>query len=533
LNQRTLTRNFVSTLHTHRFTPTPTHAAINMDLPIVTPTEFRIGTRVQLTGLKQIEFNGRIGVVQSRLDSTTGRQQVALDGDQSSNTQHRVLGLKPSNLLYAPRPINSLSVKELKTVLSFLQGDGSTHAVAGLDKGQLREMVSARVDSDHRIAAILSLSYPKDAEESVKKNESVDLNEQITAGQMHAQAQQLANTSPDQLRQQAQMMRSMDPSTIRRMNSHMAHFTDSQIRMAADQLEMLANNPSMVQGVLEQMKNMTPQELEQARQMHVGNSSTSPTASGQLNRHQMQQGAMNMANMTPDEIREQAQRLKSMDPDLLRRMNPAMKNLTDAQIRQVVSQMENMADNPQLVQSMAQQMQHMTPDDWDRVQDDFSSNITNTSNSSTIKPKVDHYVGSCFSSNQMKQTIEMMKSNPSMVRDMIKMQHPQLVEKLSDEQLDQMLSSFAKMDEKSVDRVIRGLGMMQKSYQFLKRNKTCVVLIVMILLVGACSSLMGFRPSNLYKKPQSITTVPIIMDRNIIETAMDLQRSDDSEFDEL
>jgi hypothetical protein len=40
------------------------------------------------------------------------------------------------------------------------------------------------------------------------------------------------------------------------MNPGLSHMMDDQIRQAADQMEMMANNPAMMQQAKEQMKNM-------------------------------------------------------------------------------------------------------------------------------------------------------------------------------------------------------------------------------------------------------------------------------------
>lgn len=42
------------------------------------------------------------------------------------------------------------------------------------------------------------------------------------------------------------MMRAMDITTLRGMNPQFAQLSDEQIRMSIDQMEMMANNPSML-----------------------------------------------------------------------------------------------------------------------------------------------------------------------------------------------------------------------------------------------------------------------------------------------
>ena len=65
------------------------------------------------------------------------------------------------------------------------------------------------------------------------------------------------------------MMRTMDPATVRRMNPQLANMSDAQLRMAADQMEMMANNPSMMKTAVEQMKNMDPAHLQKMQANNI------------------------------------------------------------------------------------------------------------------------------------------------------------------------------------------------------------------------------------------------------------------------
>jgi hypothetical protein len=98
--------------------------------------------------------------------------------------------------------------------------------------------------------------------------------------QMAAAQQQMANMNPDQLRQQASMMRSMRPAQLRSMNPQMAGMSDAQIQQAISQMEMMAENPAMMQMAANQMKNMTPTQMEQMRQMQMGAGAPAPVPSG-------------------------------------------------------------------------------------------------------------------------------------------------------------------------------------------------------------------------------------------------------------
>lgn len=83
-----------------------------------------------------------------------------------------------------------------------------------------------------------------------------------TAAEAAKAAEMMANMTPEQLRQQADMFESMSPDAIRQMNPQVAHMTDDQIKMAATQFRMMADNPDMMKMVMDQMKNMTPEEIE-------------------------------------------------------------------------------------------------------------------------------------------------------------------------------------------------------------------------------------------------------------------------------
>ena len=526
-------------------------------LSLVTPSEFPIGARVELTGLTQKEYNGKMGIVQSTLDPVTGRQQVALfvtddddDDDDDNNTAaaaennnsktSRKLGLKPINLQFVPRSMDTLSVKELKAIMTYiLNHENHTTAtasatasarssknvnsfIAGLDKKQLREMVSEKVHSDERrIAAILSHSMASSSVVSPSlSNSSRDTmtpaavttttTSTVSAEQIQAQVDLLQNTSPEQLRQQAQMMRIMDPHRIRQMNPHMASFTNEQIQMAATQLEMLANNPNMMATVSQQMKHMTPQQLEQQARLFqqqppvggltrnkeeeetINTTTTTTPPTTAWNPQQMQQGAQNMLQMTPQQMRQQAQTLRTMDPTLVRQMNPTMKHLSNTQIQHVITQLETMADHPELIQSMVQQMQNMTPEQWNQVQDEFNTTTTTTimendkmttnnkkKKKTSIPDNNNNNLLSSFNTQQIQQMIQMVKQNPTMVKNMLRNQHPELVNTLSDTQLDQMISTFTHMDDKNIHRLLYGIGMIQSIHVKFQQHKRKLLLFLL------------------------------------------------------
>jgi hypothetical protein len=73
----------------------------------------------------------------------------------------------------------------------------------------------------------------------------------------------MANMTPEQMRQQAQAIRNMPPDTLRAMNPQFANMTDQQIQQAATQLEMMAENPELMKMATEQMKSLTPEQMQE------------------------------------------------------------------------------------------------------------------------------------------------------------------------------------------------------------------------------------------------------------------------------
>ncbi len=166
-------------------------------------TSFPVGSRVLLHSLlKGTEFNGQVGIVKSEVNSSS-RQQILLI------KSGKMLGLKPSNLKYEPRTVNSLSVAELKTVLM----EKKVTQLSGYDKSQLRQMVEIKTDSEEEIAKIVYTAQAKKAAAAAANTSGGDIK-----SQMQNQANAIGSMSPDQLRQQAQMLRSLPPSQVRRMN---------------------------------------------------------------------------------------------------------------------------------------------------------------------------------------------------------------------------------------------------------------------------------------------------------------------------
>jgi hypothetical protein len=225
---------------------------------------FPLEARVVLQGLQTApELNNKVGVVKTKL-SDSGRQTVYV------HELKRSLNVKPINLMYEPRNIDSLSVKELKLVIQSKKIVQDDNEMTGLDKDELKAKVQEAIDSNDEIPEILAKAQePKSPPPKAKKTSpSPGAASGMPSVDPSQAADQLASMNPEHLRQQARMMRTMPPSQIRSMNPALANMTDAQIRMAADQMEMMANNPQMMQSaaqVSEQKKKKKKERKECTR----------------------------------------------------------------------------------------------------------------------------------------------------------------------------------------------------------------------------------------------------------------------------
>eukprot|EP00555_Chaetoceros_dichaeta_P002451 CAMPEP_0198251356 /NCGR_PEP_ID=MMETSP1447-20131203/2208_1 /TAXON_ID=420782 /ORGANISM="Chaetoceros dichaeta, Strain CCMP1751" /LENGTH=492 /DNA_ID=CAMNT_0043936347 /DNA_START=32 /DNA_END=1510 /DNA_ORIENTATION=+ len=459
-------------------------------------TEFPIGTRVILKDLtKGTHFNGQVGIIKSVL-TAQGRQLVSLVG----NDEGKALGLKPTNLKYEPRAIDSLSIKELKVVLTAKNKDSDVLAAGGIDKSQLLNIVRDTVESEEEVAEILALATVTEQKVNTKKD--YDLK-----NKMQQEYSQVASMSPDAIRSQAQMMKSMDSATIRRMNPAMANFTDAQIKMAADQMEMMSNNPDMFKGMVDQMKNMSGSDLEQVRRMQNGgapsaefvNNMAPPSLNpalggggggapvGDITKQQMETGLNNMANLTPEQLRQQAAMMKSMDPATLRRMNPAMANWSDSQIQMAISQMDMMAGNPDMMKTMTEQVKNMNPEDIKKMQaGTMSPDAANGAPGGMPQDPMQMLQNA--DPAQIKQMINMVKDNPAMMKDMLRSANPSMGDKISDDQISKTMEMFANLDDKKIERLMK-LGSYAQKARELVRGKGVFIIISLAVF---CYGVIGY-----------------------------------------
>ena len=142
-------------------------------------------------------------------------------------------------------------------------------------------------------------------------------------------AKTIGEMTPEQLRSQATMLRSTDPDTIRRRNPQMAHMTDGQISAAAAQFDRMAANPAMAKMAMEQMKGMTPAQLQAAQHGGMeGAGGMDPTEMFKnMDKTQLKQ-MLAMVQQNPDSIQQLA----------------ASTGISEAQIKQGVDMFANMDD---------------------------------------------------------------------------------------------------------------------------------------------------------------------------------------------
>lgn len=418
-------------------------------------SDFPTEAHVILQGLlKAPDLNGKKGVVRSAL-STAGRYSVYI------NELDKCVGIKPSNMRYEPIYLDSLSVKELKIILKYKNQQPAN--LSGMDKSDLQARVSNLISSSEELPELLA-----------KAND----NKFIST----IASEQVSNVSPAQLRQQARMMKTMDPSTIRRMDPKLANMTDSQIKMAADQMEMMANNPSLMKTAVQQMKNMDPAQLQMLQGKMSGadsytnnsvfthNDSSTATANTAdvptSSIYQAQQTAKKFQNMNPDELRHQAQMLKTMDPDILRRTNPQLAQMSDSQIKMMANQFEMMASNPAMMKMVKDQMKNATPEQLEAMTKGQIPKRGGFGSSSkpTGIPSFDiAQIGgdptemlANMNTDQLKGILNTVKDNPEMIKTLAGMTG------ISEDKLKQGVDSFAGMDDVKIDAALKMLTVVQK-----------------------------------------------------------------------
>lgn len=447
---------------------------------------FPIQAKVILQGLsKAPEYNGKQGVVMSSMKD--GRQQVLVG--------KKFLGLKPSNLSYQLRPVDSLSLQELKKILK--QKDSNSN-FAGLDVADLRRDVNSMTPEE----AFEYLAIAN-AEEYVEKERAKEQQAKQTHKTTKSQADQISQMSPDQLRMQARMMRSMPPDQIRRAHPQLRHMTDAQIQMAATQMEEMADNPELVRMAAEQVKNMSPEEYRMAQQQQQ----QQPSGASGYGTRTAADPANQLDAMTPDQLKQQAETMRKMTPQQIRLMNPQLASLTDVEIQQSIEQMEQMANNPAMFEMAKQQMKGMSAEDISKLK--AGGPMPEGMDPSKMLDSMD--------GKQLKQMLKMMKENPEMLKQM----------GVQGEQMMKTLQMFDGLDEKQLDSAVNMMKGVQKvtapvrdAYAMV--NGLCgghlikVLVVLVLLYVGMFVYLRFFvagadgAPATLQTLKEQAANVPVM-----------------------
>ena len=174
----------------------------------------------------------------------------------------------------------------------------------------------------------------------------------MTEAQLHSQSEQLKKLSPDELRQQAQMLKTMDPATLRRMNPQMAAMSDDQIKMAAQQFETMAENPEMVKMAADQMKNMSPKDMESLQRLQENMGGAGMGAADGANLANMDASKL-LETMDAKKIKESFDIFKK-NPELIKKMmagNPAAAAISEDQMMKGLEMFDKM-DEKQIDSAM-------------------------------------------------------------------------------------------------------------------------------------------------------------------------------------
>jgi hypothetical protein len=458
-------------------------------------SSFPLEARVILHGLVNApDLNGEVGIVRSEL--TNGRQQVYLEDLSKS------VALKLSNLQWEGRSVETLSVKELKMILKSQNTPDSE--MIGVDKRELQSKVANLTDAPEEIAKLLAhgkAGTPTTARATPFVNPSKAAN-------------QLSNMSPDELRSQARMMRSMDPDSVRRMNPQLQHMSNEQLQQAANQMEMMASNPDMMKMASEQIKNMSPEEMQRMQtQMKDGSKSTNTTTdelTSGTSRESM------MANMTPEQLKQQAHMLKTMDPATVRRMNPQLAHMNDEQIKMAAQQFEMMASNPEMMKMAMEQMKNLSPEQIEQMKNGTAAGPPNMNSMAGQDPAK---LLANMDKGQLKLMLTSLKDNPEMLKQLKQFAG---MSGLSEEQLAKGVEMFAGMEDDKLDKAVAVMVNVQKAKEVWAQadRKTGghlkkIVVGVTILVVVLFTKWLWFSSGGGGSLPAEVADIPNILPTTI------------------
>ncbi len=479
-----------------------------MDTTSTMTSSFPVGSCVVLQNLVGgAQYNDKNGIVKSRL-TANGRQEVYVFGVNKS------MAIKPINMRYLPRELSSLSVPEMKGVLT-ASGSSTENELSGLDKESLKSMVAEVSTSAEELAKLIAQANEPAASDipTPRSNRSATTAPpNISTSQLRQGAERMSSMTPDQLRQQAATMRAMGAATLRATNPAMAALTDEQINMSISQMEAMANNPQMMKMAMDQMKNMNesdlnasvkqdwPAQQSSASSFSTTNSSnnnvdanatysdvTSAAASAaSANRNipdvsadQFKTASEQMASMSPDQLKQQAAMLRGMSKETLRRTNPFMAKMSDSEIEMAILQMESMASNPDMLKMAGEQLKNMSPEQFEQMKkmaggagdglgagmmgasagNNASATATTTADAPVAGlPTTDpSQMMETLLSNpeQLNSMVKMMKQNPDMIKSMLGTQFGGGGDKAKVEQMEKAIDQFAQMDDKQLEKYLK------------------------------------------------------------------------------
>lgn len=129
----------------------------------------------------------------------------------------------------------------------------------------------------------------------------------------------------------------MPPDQIRRMNPQLAHMTDAQIQMAANQFQMMADNPDMMKMAMDQMKNMSPDDIAKLQQQ------TGSTPENPPDLANMGDPAKMLENMDPKQLKQMMTTLKQ-NPEMLKQF-AAMSGMPEEKLAQGLEMFAGLSDD--------------------------------------------------------------------------------------------------------------------------------------------------------------------------------------------
>lgn len=514
-------------------------------------SSFPVGACVVLQNLVgAAQYNDKNGIVKSKI-SQNGRQEVYVFGVNKS------MAIKPANMRYLPRELSSLSVPEMKGVLT-ASGSSTEEELSGMEKDTLKGMVAEVTTSPEELAKLIAKANEPSADIPTPRSSRSTAQASppnISTSQLRQGAERMSSMTPDQLRQQAATMRAMGAATLRATNPAMAALTDEQINMSISQMEAMANNPQMMKMAMDQMKNMSESDLNAAvkQDLAAQRSSSSSNANNvdpnatysdvtsaaaaapttnrsvpDISSDQFKTASQQMASMSPEQLKQQASMLRGMPKETLRRTNPFMAKMSDAEIEMAIQQMESMASNPEMLKMAGEQLKNMSPEQFEQMKKmangsgiagagmvgSSADNNANTTATDTPVPAggfpsdPSQMMETLLSNpEQLNSMIKMMKQNPDMIKQMIAAQFGggsggQGGDQAKIEQMEKAIDQFAQMDDKQLERYLKMANTVQtvtkpvlNSFKATKNmlGVSAKTLIVLINIVFAVGVYMFYK----------------------------------------